>query len=64
MVPSWIHFCYATRGTPTYGFKDATGATGKDKSTSPEPISTAWNFEILVTEGGNSDMPSDTEAVF
>lgn len=45
-------------------FKDATGATGKDKSTSPEPISTAWNFEILVTEGGNSDMPSDTEAVF
>lgn len=28
------------------------GATGKDKFTSPEPVSIAWDLEMLVTEGG------------
>ena len=36
----------------TYSFRDATGATGKDKFTSPESVSIAWDLEMLVTEGG------------
>lgn len=54
----------------TDSFREAAGTTGKDKFISPEPISTAWDLEMLIAERsmipvmGNSDVLSDIETVF